>query len=446
MKEEAFELLKQGADLKALVENLSISLSMAKKYSSLFKFLERVKGKITADAYNKLINLDLKAMVLIKMADDTEGLQEILENVDIDIRREDLSNMLRALSHKRQVVQDALEELDYKKEELLAKERYAQDKINDINTIISDIEENISFIKKSSTKECKKFLLDYIGVYNRKLVLKKRVYQGVHTYLKKKNIIQFNSETYVWEIMNIDLFINYIEKRIKENRKLNFDWDLHEKNIFSMPIYSEDYTVPVGLSNAQEYIEKIKAMEEELRKIEAAKKEIGKQIKKFKNTKAVDYMSSVTIANQISLRDIERHARIQSNGLRYLYSQGFICATEIAIDNYRFDVVGYNLENNELIILEAKAAAEDLKRDRKLIKYKEYCNLLYVISDSKEVIDQAKNILNESDYSGIGLLEINLKGVSNIISADSSDVNISLIKRIKSEINKSNCRKVIYGF
>ncbi|WP_291573638.1 MmcB family DNA repair protein [Clostridium sp. UBA4548] len=82
-------------------------------------------------------------------------------------------------------------------------------------------------------------------------------------------------------------------------------------------------------------------------------------------------MSSATIANEISLKGIERHAKIQNYGLKYLFNQGYICAAEITIDNYRFDIVGYNRENGQVVILEAKASVGDLRIDKKLINYKE---------------------------------------------------------------------------
>jgi len=77
-------------------------------------------------------------------------------------------------------------------------------------------------------------------------------------------------------------FIKYIEKRIKEGRKLNFDWDQHEKNKFGIPVYSEEYRLPVGLMEAEQYIEKLELMETEIKKIEKDKVKISKEIKKLK--------------------------------------------------------------------------------------------------------------------------------------------------------------------
>ena len=70
----------------------------------------------------------------------------------------------------------------------------------------------------------------------------------------------------------------------------------------------------------------------------------------------------------------------------------FISDIEYSHNNYRFDVIGVNLEENKIIILETKVSLNDYKKDNKKDNYIECCNELYIITNDYSVkLESEKN-------------------------------------------------------
>ena len=69
----------------------------------------------------------------------------------------------------------------------------------------------------------------------------------------------------------------------------------------------------------------------------------------------------------------------------FILNKCFISDIEYSHNNYRFDVIGVNLEENKIIILETKVSLNDYKKDNKKDNYIECCNELYIITNDYSV-------------------------------------------------------------
>jgi saccharopine dehydrogenase-like NADP-dependent oxidoreductase len=80
----------------------------------------------------------------------------------------------------------------------------------------------------------------------------------------------------------------------------------------------------------------------EIRILNKEHKELLKSIEDIKSKSAMTYMEAAILSNQLSSKDIETHALLQNQGMKWLFQQGYVCITELSINAYRFDVIGYN--------------------------------------------------------------------------------------------------------
>ena len=105
----------------------------------------------------------------------------------------------------------------------------------------------------------------------------------------------------------------------------------------------------------------------------------------------------------------------------------FISDIEYSHNNYRFDVIGVNLEENKIIILETKVSLNDYKKDNKKDNYIECCNELYIITNDYSVkLESEKN-----------------RNITGIIYYDTLRNSINVNNNVK--LNKDEVVKKIYN-
>jgi hypothetical protein len=85
---KAFEFLKQGRTIKNISEQLNITLDQSKKLSQLYRMYELI-NELPEVLKDKLKALGFKAFVLNPLLKemDIEGLKEILQSINIDVKR-----------------------------------------------------------------------------------------------------------------------------------------------------------------------------------------------------------------------------------------------------------------------------------------------------------------------------------------------------------------------
>lgn len=372
---QALEILQQGGNLAALM-NLGLSRDQAKKLSRLNKMRQASRQHLSDRLYQKLCDLGLKALVLHSLVreEDWNGLSEILESIDSSIKRSDLAKMPAALEEKRNRIKEMVKEVGRRLSHLEEMEKQIQEQIEELMKTRAAIEEKLSFLKlKPYPDEVKDFLADHLGVHQGKLCLAKRLDYQWQRRLKKKGIIQYDEDRYVYFVEDVDTLAQDAEKRMKRGWRVRYD-PHHVKSFYAPPPRAE-YRNAQGL--IQESLKKqMEEQEKQLEELHQKRGEIEKEIRTLRRKGPESFMEAVELSDRLSAKDMKTHGELQSLALRWLYDRGYVAVTELEVEGHRFDVIGYN-ERGRICIIEAKASQEDFRRDTKWREYLTYCDEYY---------------------------------------------------------------------
>ena len=445
INEKSLKILEDIRSKKGILSDIAkwhgASLNQVNKLSRLNKLQMACNSFLKEDLMIKLKKLGMKALVLSSLVDDPAGMNEVLEVIDIDIKRDDLAMYPKALQEKRKKKKKKEQEAKV----LLYKLEQKEEEINNnINKLIILKKESDKALKEFSdmTDNGKEFIMEHLGIFKGKYILKARLDIPWQKNLKNKGIIKYDPNEFVNYIVNIQEFKKQIEKRIKNNNYMYYDTSRREEWELNYPYYAE---YKIGDKVIEDIATGIKENKKALLNFEKEKKEIRKEIEKLKKESSGTYMKQAIISNTLSANELIKHTKLQNSAMRWLYKDGNVSVTEISKENYRFDVIGYN-ELDEVIIIEAKASIQDFKRDNKLEKYKNYCNKMYVIIDSQVFYKLPDKLINRLKESKIGLLvEERNENISTIIESDVWNLDKNIITSLKFDIVRKLSEKYIYN-
>jgi hypothetical protein len=105
-----------GKTLSYIIHKYDISVEQAKQLSRLHLIYQQLE-LLPQSLQTKLKALGLKVIVLSPLikANDIDGVQDILQSVDTDIKRDALMRMIPDLNEKRMFLKEAQNKIEYKK-------------------------------------------------------------------------------------------------------------------------------------------------------------------------------------------------------------------------------------------------------------------------------------------------------------------------------------------
>lgn len=433
--------LDSGKTISEIVDLYSITKDQGKKLSRFNTMLKQVNN-LPDTLQQKFKLLGLKTLVLSPLFknNDLEGLQDILQSVDISIKRDTLAKMLLALDEKRKHIKEAQEEISYKMRNLERKEAEIHNKIQELHETEIRINEIFAFLEKASP-EAKEFLQEHLGVKSDKIVLAKRLYYTWQQELKREDIIEYDWMSYSWEVKDIDKLIAATEKKLlnKRSRKcMRFDPDKDPWNS------SAEYK---KVSGAQVNLVKLyRDNKRDLKNLSKERSALKKSIDEIKSKSAMSYMESAILSNQISAKDIETHAMLQDQGMKWLFDQGYVTTSELSHKSYRFDVIGFD-NTGSITIIEAKASKEDFQRDTKWHNYLKYCNKFYFIFHEYELYYIKHELLAQIQERGAGILIVKKnKRIELLHNCHFEQDVVEDKEMIIFNTSRSCSKKVLYGY
>ncbi|MBU3102309.1 MmcB family DNA repair protein [Clostridium sp. DSM 17811] len=433
--------LKGGKTISQVSIEYNISIDQAKKLSRL-NYMQHQINELPPILQNKFKLLGLKVLVLAPLFknNDMEGLQDILQSIDDNIKRDTLAKMILALEEKRKHIEESKIQIDRNIGILESAEEGINRTIEELHFTEAKLGEIFQFLTAASP-ESKDFLMDHLGVKEGTIVLAKRLYYSWQQELKRNNIIEYDWFTYSWPVKDIDKLIAATEKKIsnKRSRKcMYFDSKSDPWNS------SGEYKKVAGVDTNLKML--FKENKNEINILNKKRKELLKSIHDIKSKSSMSYMEAAILSNQLSSKDIETHALLQDYGMKWLFEQGYICATEISTSLYRFDVIGYN-NNNVVTIIEAKASHVDFQRDTKWFNYLKYCNKFYFIFHQYEWSNIKKEALEQAKNNGAGILIVkDSKRVEMIHECSYKNEVILELENLKFNIARTCSKKIIYGY
>lgn len=444
INEESLLILKDIDNKKGNLIDIAkwhgASLNQVNKLSRLSKLYKNCSLYLDCKLLEKLKSLGLKALVLNKLVDDPAGMIEILEIIDLNIKRDELEMLPKALEEKRKTIRAK----EYQAKELLYK---LEGKEKEVNNNIDKLKN----LKKESDKALKEFadmsevgkefILEHLGLFEGRYILKARLDIDWQKSLKKKETVVYDNDKYVNYIVDIESFKKSVERRIKNKNYMYYDTTRKEEWSWNYP-YNPEYKI--GDKVIEDIATNIKVNKKELEKFNLEKKQIKKYIANLKKESSSNYMQQAIISNTLSSKELIYHTKLQNDGMRFLYNNGYAAVTEISKDSYRFDVIWFN-ENEDIIIIEAKASMSDFRQDHKIEMYKNYCNILYLIMD-KIVYYKADSEINKRLRDiGVGLILIWNDKINIEIEPVINTVDDGIKKNLKFKIGRKLSEKYIYS-
>ena len=442
--------LQHGAKVKDVPKLFEISLDQAKRLSRYSNVLKQATKNLSVNAQNKIKDLGLKILYLSALFknNDWEGLEEILSSTNEDTTVDELKLMVLALEEKRERIREFQNEVDWNLKLLESKEQKMIVTEQKLISIKKEIDKTLKKFKKYHA-ETKEFLIDHVGVYEDTYCLIKRVDSHWRNLLKKNKIIIYDEHEYVFKIPDLDTFVNEYERRSKRGRT-EWDWEVEEKRYENSRFFlpdSEYYRKGTGLVSKSIKMQ-IQEVEKEIKENEKEKEQIQKEIKKLKRSSVKTFFEAVEKSNKLSTRELKLHGTLQDRAAKWLYSQGYIVATEVVLSNgRRADVIGFN-EQKHIVMIEAKASRADFLRDKKWTDYLNYCDEFYFCIERYSMArwyDGHRRIDQYEGKTDAGLLELDNKRIEKIA--------VSLLEHqaknkdaIIFTIMKSLSKKALFGY
>lgn len=432
--------LSSGKSISEIVESLSISLDQAKKISRLFSMQKQIV-ELPQDLQNKFKALGLKALVLapILKSNDIEGLQDILQSIDTDIKRDTLAKMITALNEKRKHIEESKDQIREHMRVLEHKQEVINDKIHELHVVEVQLGKIFDFLKPA-TNEARDFLMEHLGVKNEKIVLAKRLYYTWQQELKRDAVIEYDYSSYSWDVKDINKLIVATEKKLSNKRSrqcMYFNPDTDPWN--SSAEYKKVTGVDTNLKNLFDDNQK------EIKKLDKERKSLVKSIDDIKSKSAMSYMEAVILSNELSSKDIETHSLLQDQGMKWLFNQDYVCATELSMGSYRFDVIGYD-KDDIITIIEAKASKEDFQRDIKWQNYLKYSNKFYFIFHEYEWYEIKRTALTHVQEAGAGILIVKGNNRIELLQECQYRDVVSDKKSLIFSTARTCSKKMIYGY
>jgi hypothetical protein len=112
---EVLEDFCHGKTFSYIINKYDISVEQAKNLSRLHLIYQQLE-LLPQSLQTKLKALGLKVLVLSPLikANDIDGIQDILQSVDTNIKRDALMRMIPALNEKRMLLKGAQNKIEYK--------------------------------------------------------------------------------------------------------------------------------------------------------------------------------------------------------------------------------------------------------------------------------------------------------------------------------------------
>ncbi len=129
---------------------------------------------------------------------------------------------------------------------------------------------------------------------------------------------------------------------------------------------------------------------------------------------------------------------MKQGGAKRLFNKGYVATIELPADKFKFDVIAYN-KVEEIVILEAKANISDLTSDKKVEKYMQYCDKLYLISNNIYICNTAMEILDER----IGVIKLNQAFAFKEVMREAISLGNDK-KELIFDISRKNSKYLIY--
>ena len=444
MRNQIIEMLNSGLKPKEISERLGVNYNTVRQTSAANNFVKSCEEHMDEKRINQLINLGNNVRALAPLKGDYDSIELILDEIDNSTTRAQIEILVKNIEEINKNKQGIIEKTSIKIEELKESiESHKKDIEYYESTLKKELQEKLKPVEALKTKNRKAYegFINLLGIHHDQwqqysIIADKCLPTTTWKRLIKEDIISYSNWNYITEIMDMEKFVKTLTRTMKANDyfKDALPTPRNYRSERDFYAFSEYKTVQKFINARTKYHkERIKELEQQI--IEEEEK-----LKVSNKTAINEYFSDKELRDKESKVDMITHTKTGQGGARWLFNQGYISTVELAKDSYFFDAAAYHPETEEIIILESKVTAEDLRQDKKLTNYKDYCDKLYIVSNSAFVLSEAKKL-----HPGVGLIELKSNFTFKELWKDSENFGNG-DKDLITRINRRNSSLLIKGF
>jgi hypothetical protein len=433
--------LNSGIKVSQIPGRYPVSLDQSKKLSQLNKILNLANEHLDEDVYNRLKQLGIKSLPLSRLfrGRDWGGITEVLSAVTDETTRDELQLLIDAFHEKRERIKEFKEKTDLGLLELEKAYQSLQTKEKELLQLQKELDEQLQFFKQYQ-EPYRSFLREYLGVFEGRLVLAKRLNVNWQQSLRKQGIIEYDELKDIHFLKDVNSFIESLKSH--HERGLEYRWD-SDKITRSIP-WTEvpldgKYQLPTALSGP--FLESMNKCNQELLEIREKKVAIEDKLMKIKHETVQSYMEMAEASDYLSAADLKRHKELQDKALKWLFNRGFIAMAEFTLPNgKRADIFAYN--ESQIIIFEVKVSKSDLMTDHKWTEYLPYCHDFFFLTP----VELKDAVISETKFINCGQF-IETANSIQLIRADRRNVEqVNDDDELKFTAAQFLSRKFIYGY
>lgn len=444
MRNQIIEMLNSGLKPKKISERLGVNYNTVRQTSAANNFVKSCEEHMDEKRINQLINLGNNVRALAPLKGDYDSIELILDEIDNSTTRAQIEILVKNIEEINKNKQGIVEKTSVKIEKL--KESIESNK-KDIeyyeSTLKKELQDKLRPVQdlKDKNKKAYEGFINLLGIHHDQwqqysIIADKRLPTTTWKRLIKESIISYSKYNYVTKIEDMEKFVKTMTRTMKANEYFK-DAPQTPRNYHT----ERDFYAFSEYKTVQKFINaKTKFHKERIKELEQQIIQEEEKLKVSSKTAINEYFSDKEFRDKESKVDMITHAKVGQGGARWLFNQGYISTVELAKDSYFFDAAAYHPETEEIVILESKVTVEDLRQDKKLMKYAEYCDKLYIVSTDWFVLEEAMNL-----HPKVGVIELKSNFTFLKIWRESESFGNG-DKDLIARINRRNSSLLVKGF
>lgn len=437
--------LNRGIKVSDIPVRYPVSIDQAKRLSRFNNILKLAKENLEEEYYNRLQSLGIKCLPLAPLFRqfDWGALIEILSVITDETKRDEIPFLMDALDEKRKRIREFKEKTDLTLSQLESAERSLQAKEKELIQLQQKIDDLIKIFHKYP-EPFRSFLTEYLGLYEGKLVLAKRLHVKWQQNLSKNGILHYDEVAHVHYIKDFNRFMESVKSR--HNRGLEYRWNpdkdmdkLSQVTSWTDAPHNDNSLIPSTFNGP--FIDSISQIKLELQDTREKKEEVQKELKNIKHKTIQSYTEMTKISEYLSTLDLKRHKELQEKALKWLFQRGYIAVADLTLPNRKkVSIFAYN--EAQIVIVEIKISQEDLMTDQQWTEYLPYCHDFYFLtpSDLQSLVTEKIQDVNCGQF-------VEIENSIKLIKPDERQMNqIDQANELKFFASQLLSRKFIYGY
>lgn len=381
MDKSIIKMFEDNLSLPTISKEMGLSLDQIKRLKRLYSYTEIVRPLVSRKSFEAFTQLNQSVFVLKPLIDelDAEGLNEILEQVDMTTSRSELKILVESYTMKKQRIELLVKEQKYRIENIERQESRIKETVDELEKQYERLKDFVS-LPKPYPKNIQKLLIRYVTPYSDGYALRRRFDSGFQKQLKQANVITMRD--YIWHVNSVERLAEMMATRIKNRGAIewNYNKEIRRSHLYEVSKDDEYKAIANEATSIDEVNMKIAEYLSEIEDLKEEKQSMISEMNKIRKSNIRSWHEAAIYSSGLSEREILKHKELQNLALRWLYTNGYVACSEITLPNKRrADVIGY--KDGQVIIIEVKASREDYNQDDKWQQYLNWCDRFYFLGD-----------------------------------------------------------------